>query len=238
MASLGSPVSIRFGKLIAENVINFGKYGQTRCPNHVGLMKHWMNSRRGMSVATSEETKQSSETTTSEESDVEKKHKLEIETLTKDIQLLTEKKEELDDKYKRALAESENLRQRLMKQIDDAKLFGIQGFCKDLLEVADILGKATESVPKEEVRESNPHLKNLYEGLTMTEAVLHKVFKRHGLIPVNPIEEKFDPNLHEALFQQEVQGKEAGTVVVVSKIGYKLHDRVIRPALVGVAKGP
>ncbi|GLG92425.1 GrpE protein homolog [Gryllus bimaculatus] len=129
------------------------------------------------------------------------------------------------------------MRRRLMKQIDDAKLYGIQGFCKDLLEVSDILGTATESVPKQEVTDSNPHLKNLYEGLTMTEAQLQKVFKRHGLVPVNPLNEKFDPNFHEALFQQETADKEPGTVIVVSKIGYKLHDRVIRPALVGVSKG-
>ena len=99
----------------------------------------------------------------------------------------------------------------------------------------------------------------------MTEAQLQNVFRRHGLVPVNPLNEKFDPNLHEALFQQvsmyyteifqiiyikikqhwyyrfalqEVEGKEAGTIVVVSKIGYKLHERVIRPALVGIAKSP
>nr|AGM32937.1 GrpE protein-like protein [Coptotermes formosanus] len=190
-----------------------------------------------MSIA-SEETKQNAETTANEDSENEKKLRTENENLTKEIVLLSEQKLELEDKYKRALADGENMRRRLMKQIEDAKHFGIQGFCKDLLEVADILGKATESVPKEEVRESNPHLKNLYEGLTMTEAQLHKVFTRHGLIPVNPLEEKFDPNLHEALFQQEVQGKAPGTIVVVSKIGYKLHERVIRPALVGVAKGP
>lgn len=70
----------------------------------------------------------------------------------------------------------------------------------------------------------------------MTEGQLKAVFKRHGLEPVDPINEKFNPNLHEALFQQEVEGKESGTVVVVSKIGYKIHDRVIRPALVGVSK--
>lgn len=81
----------------------------------------------------------------------------------------------LEDKYKRALAEGENIRLRLTKQINDAKLFGIQSFCKDLLDVADVLGKATESVPKDEITEKNPHLKSLYEGLTMTEAQLHKV---------------------------------------------------------------
>lgn len=102
----------------------------------------------------------------------------------------------------RALADSENLRTRLTKQIADAKIFGIQKFCKDLLDVADVLSKATESVPKEEITNSNPHLKSLYEGLVVTESQLKSVFKRHGLQPVDPLNEKFDPNLHEALFQQ------------------------------------
>uniref|UniRef100_A0A182J0D2 GrpE protein homolog n=1 Tax=Anopheles atroparvus TaxID=41427 RepID=A0A182J0D2_ANOAO len=172
-----------------------------------------------------------------EPSESEKKLTLEVEELRKESAELTEKVKSLDDKYKRALAESENIRRRLTKQIDDAKLFGIQGFCKDLLDVADILGHATEAVPKEEVSEKNPHLKNLFEGLSMTRQQLNSVFKRHGLEAVNPMNEKFNPNLHEALFQQEVANVEPSTVVVVSKIGYKLHDRCIRPALVGVAKG-
>jgi molecular chaperone GrpE len=94
------------------------------------------------------------------------------------------------------------LRNRLTKQISEAKLFGIQSFCKDLLDVADVLGKATETIPKEEISDKNPHLKGLYEGLKMTEAQLQSVFKRHGLEPVNPLNEKFNPNFHEALFQQ------------------------------------
>ncbi|KAF0300475.1 GrpE 1, mitochondrial [Amphibalanus amphitrite] len=102
--------------------------------------------------------------------------------------------------------------------------------------VADILGKATESVPPEEISESNPHLKSLYEGLKMTEAQLITVFRRHGVVPINPVGEKFDPHQHEALFQQEVEGVQSGHVAVVTKIGYKLHERTIRPALVGVAK--
>ncbi|XP_055537689.1 grpE protein homolog, mitochondrial isoform X2 [Wyeomyia smithii] len=115
----------------------------------------------------------------------EKKLTIELETSRKEIQSLNNKISELEDKYKRALADGENMRRRLTKQIEDAKLFGIQGFCKDLLEVADILGHATEAVPKEE----------------------------------------------------EVENAEPNTIVVVSKIGYKLHERCIRPALVGVAKG-
>lgn len=125
----------------------------------------------------------------------------EIESLTNQIKSLNEKNEELLDKYKRSLADSENLRKRLSKQIDDAKLFGIQKFCKDLLDVADTLGHATIAVPKEEISAKNPHLKNLYEGLTMTQSSLLKVFKNHGLEIINPINEKFNPNLHEALFQ-------------------------------------
>lgn len=81
---------------------------------------------------------------------------------------------DFQDKYKRSLADTENMRKRLTKQIEDAKLFGIQGFCKDLLSVSDILQKATECVPVDEVK-TNSHLKNLYEGLTMTEAELQKV---------------------------------------------------------------
>lgn len=108
----------------------------------------------------------------------------------------------LQDKYRRSLADGENLRKRLTKQINDAKLFGIQSFCKDLLEVADILGHATEAVPKDQLNDSNPHLKNLYDGLVMTRNSLGQVFKRHGLETVNPLNEKFDPNLHEALFQK------------------------------------
>ena len=143
----------------------------------------------------------------------------------------------MQNKYKRALAETENVRSRMRKQVNDAKLFGIQGFCKDLLEVADVLNKATESVPQEELTSNNPHLRDLYEGLTMTETQLHKVFTRHGLVQINPPEgEKFDPNYHEALFQQPAPEKPSGTVAVVTKVGYKLHDRTIRPALVGVFK--
>lgn len=139
------------------------------------------------------------------------------------------------DKYKRSLADNENILSRSRKQIDEAKLFGIQTFSKDLLEVADILGKATESVPKEEI-EKNVSLKNLYDGLLMTETQLQKVFQKNGLEKINPVDEKFDPYSHEALFQIPFPDKEKGTVAVVEKVGYKLHGRTLRPALVGVVK--
>lgn len=138
----------------------------------------------------------------------------------------------------RALAETENVRQRMKKQVDDAKIYGIQGFCKDLISVADILGKATESVPKEQLTDQNIHLKNLFEGLTMTDSELQKVFIRHGLVKIDPKEgDKFDPFIHEALFEVPNTGnKETGTIALITKTGYKLQDRTIRPALVGVFK--
>ncbi|KAL5022480.1 hypothetical protein ScPMuIL_001635 [Solemya velum] len=144
---------------------------------------------------------------------------------------------ELKDKYKRALAETENVRKRMQKQVDDAKIFGIQSFCKDLLDVSDILGKATTSVPKDQLTSANVHLTNLYEGLTMTEGQLLKVFTKHGLEKISPNEgDKFDPYVHEAMFQIPTKDKEGGTIAEITKGGYKLHERTLRPALVGVYK--
>ncbi|XP_019603763.1 grpE protein homolog 1, mitochondrial [Rhinolophus sinicus] len=149
---------------------------------------------------------------------------------------LEEQLKETMEKYKRALADTENLRQRTQKLVEEAKLYGIQSFCKDLLEVADILEKATQCVPKEEITEDNPHLKSLYEGLVMTEVQIQKVFTKHGLLRLDPLGAKFDPYEHEALFHTPVEGKEPGTVALVNKVGYKLHGRTLRPALVGVVK--
>ncbi|XP_073997370.1 grpE protein homolog, mitochondrial Roe1 [Rhodnius prolixus] len=224
------------GRFALESKASFTKAFTSKSQNYRALTNLYSNKYSTISEDKKPETK-----LTEEESEKEGKNKLDpvkqLEELNNLFCEATKQRDELNDKYKRALADSDNMRKRLMKQIEEAKIYGIQSFCKDLLEVADVLGKATECVPKEEVKDSNPHLKNLFEGLTMTESELHKVFKRHGLVQLNPLNEKFDPNMHEALFQQEVEGKAPGTVVVVSKIGYKLHDRVVRPALVGVAKG-
>ncbi|XP_049883500.1 grpE protein homolog, mitochondrial isoform X2 [Pectinophora gossypiella] len=174
---------------------------------------------------------------------VEECHK-KIEELTTELTAVRQQAKDLDDKYKRALADGENTRRRMMKQVEDAKAFAIQSFCKDLLDVADTLAAAAESVPETELSEGGAGeaggaaaaLRQLHDGVRLTRAQLTQVFSRHGLVAVSPLREKFDPNLHEALFQQEVEGAEAGTVVAVSKVGYKLHERCVRPALVGVAK--
>lgn len=184
-----------------------------------------------------EETEGTSEASKSESKNEENKSEnLSIDKYAEMEELLKQSKDEaadFKDKYVRSLAENENVRRRAKKQLEDSKLYAIQSFCKDLLEVADILEKATESVLKEELSKSS-HLKSLFDGLTMTETQLQKVFTNHGLEKVHPLNEKFDPNFHEALFQ--LPGEVSGTVAVVQKTGYRLHGRPLRAALVGVVK--
>lgn len=184
-----------------------------------------------------EETEKTNEVNKSENEIEEKESEnVSMEKYAEMEELLRQSKDEaadFKDKYVRSLAENENVRRRAKKQLEDSKLYAIQSFCKDLLEVADILEKATESVPKEELSKSS-HLKSLFDGLTMTETQLQKVFKSHGLEKVHPLNEKFDPNFHEALFQ--LPGEISGTVAVVQKTGYRLHGRPLRAALVGVVK--
>ncbi|XP_051637367.1 LOW QUALITY PROTEIN: grpE protein homolog 1, mitochondrial-like [Manacus candei] len=158
--------------------------------------------------------------------------------LAKEKTKLEEQLKEVTDKYKSALADVENVRQRSQKLVEEAKLYGIQSLCKDLLEVADILEKATESVPKEEIKDDNPHLKSLYEGLVMTEVQIQKVFKKHGLLRAVPVGAKLDPYEHKALFHAAMEGKEPGTTALVSKTGYELHWCTLWPALVGAGKDP
>merc|ERR1719189_3146732 len=166
--------------------------------------------------------KQSTEEEAKEVSDAEK-------ALQEKLAELEEKHAEVFDKYRRSLADFENLRNRMNKQVADAKLFGIQGFCKDLLEVADILGKAVEAVPKEALEESQ-YLKDIHQGLSLTESQLLKVFGKHGLVQERPLGEKFDPNKHDALFQIPAPDQEPNTVLDVQKVGYILQGRTIRPA--------
>lgn len=136
---------------------------------------------------------------------------------------------------KRCVAETENVRKRAEKQVAESRLFGIQKFAKDLLEVADILEKAVEASP---VKESTSHeVHAMHEGLAMTQTQLQKVFSKNGLVRVTPLGESFDPNLHEALYQipaAAAQGKDAGTVGSVERVGYSLHNRTLRAAQVGV----
>lgn len=177
-------------------------------------------------------TEEAKEATSEKVEDVSENEKL----LEEEVAKLKENNAELMDKYKRSLADFENLRNRMNKQVADSKKFGIQGFCKDLLDVADVLNKAVAAVPEDVLQNESKYLKDVYEGLRLTESQLLKVFERHGLVQENPLNEKFDPNKHDAIFQIPNPHVDANTVLDVQKTGYILHGRTIRPAMVGVSK--
>ncbi len=142
---------------------------------------------------------------------------------------------ESKDRLLRTLAESENQRRRAQREREDAQRYAASSFAKDLLDVADNLRRALTSVPAGEVQDER--LKSLLEGVAATERALLAAFERNGIKRIEPqLGERFDVNLHQAMFEAEGGGRPAGSIVQVLQAGYQMHDRLLRPALVGVAK--
>lgn len=135
----------------------------------------------------------------------------------------------------RALAEVENVRRRGQKEREDASRYAVSGFAKDMLDVADNLRRALESMAKAEPSES---MAALIGGVEATERQLLAAFERHGIRKINPVGETFDPNFHRAMVEIEDPARPAGTVVQVMQHGYVIHDRLLREALVAVSKTP
>tara|TARA_Y100001936_G_C16026515_1_gene642862 strand:+ start:851 stop:1546 length:696 start_codon:yes stop_codon:yes gene_type:complete len=158
-----------------------------------------------------------------------------IEQLKGIIAALQAEMESMKDKSLRALADAENTRRRAEKDIADAKKYGVANFAKSLLSVADNLRRALEAVP-EELKSENDVVKNLSVGVEATERELLRAFEQLGIKQINPMGEIFDPNFHEVMFEMEAAGQEPGTVMQVVEVGYQIHDRILRPARVGVAK--
>lgn len=154
------------------------------------------------------------------------------------LQSLEKQLAEMKDKYIRQVAEYRNLQTRTERDVASAKDFAIQKFAKDLIESVDNLDRALETVPPEsrEDKTKNADLVSLYGGLTMTGSILMKTLERHGLKKFTGMGEKFNPNLHEVLYEAPVPDKEAGTIIQVQTTGYTLNGRTIRAAKVGVAK--
>ena len=142
---------------------------------------------------------------------------------------------ELKDQLLRSLAESENLRKRTIKEIADAKKYSHIYFIRDLVSSVDNLQRALEAVPDDKSQLSEP-IKNLVIGLEIVEKEILNTFEKHSLKQINPLGEKFDYNLHQAMFEVPTNEKEPGYVVEVSQKGYILHDRLVRPAMVGISK--
>jgi molecular chaperone GrpE len=138
----------------------------------------------------------------------------------------------------RALADTENLRRRAMRDLEEAHKYAITNFARELLEVADNLSRALDAVPPR-ARDEIEFIKNLADGIAITEKALLTSFERHQIAKVTPeVGEKFDHNRHQAMFEVETAEQPAGTVAQVLQPGYTIADRLLRPALVGVAKAP
>ena len=147
---------------------------------------------------------------------------------------LEQKNSELNDKILRCLAELDNVRRRSREEIEKSAKFAISNFVGDLVVVAENFFLASENAPKAEI-EKNPAIKNYADAIAMTEKELLKVLEKNQVKRIFPLNQKFDHNFHEAIARVESEAEE-GLVVQVVQAGYSIADRLIRPALVGVAK--
>jgi len=153
-----------------------------------------------------------------------------------ELERLRAENAELKDKYLRALSDMEQLRQRLLREKEEAVKYAASDFARDMLNVCDNLSRAIESVPAGQ-KGQHELLDRLLEGVEMTLQEMLNTFERHQIRKIPAHGERFDPNVHEAMFEVETPPQDAGKVVQVIQEGYTHHDRVLRPARVGVARG-
>ena len=150
---------------------------------------------------------------------------------------LQAERDDLKDKLLRTLAEMENLRRRTEREIADAKSYAVTSFARDMLGSSDNLRRALESLPANAMKTADAAVKALHEGVELTERELLKTLERHGVRRIDPQGEKFDPNLHQAMFEAPDATIAKGLVSKVVQTGYKIGERVLRPALVGLSAG-
>jgi molecular chaperone GrpE len=154
------------------------------------------------------------------------------------VETLARENAEHKDRVLRTLAEMENLRKRTEREVSDMRQYGIASFARDVLAVADTMDRALKALDAELQETANPGVKALLEGVELTERELLKVLEKHGVKRFEPQKgDKFDPNLHQAMFELPDPSQPAGTVAQVVQSGYMIGERMLRPALVGVAKG-
>jgi molecular chaperone GrpE len=150
---------------------------------------------------------------------------------------LMKENEELKDRALRVAAEMENLRRRTARDVHDARSYAIANFAREMLSVSDNLRRALDAVPQEARASADSGFKALIEGVEITERVMLAALERHGVKKLFPEGERFDPNFHQAMFEVANPDVPANTVVQVVQPGYSIGERVLRPAMVGVAKG-
>jgi molecular chaperone GrpE len=153
------------------------------------------------------------------------------------IEALKAENQDMRDKLLRTIAEMENLRKRTEREISDTRSYAIAGFARDMLTATDSLSRALMVLPAEARDSSDATTKSLIEGIEMTEREMQRLLAKHGVKPIEAEGQKFDPHKHQAMFEVPDPSRPEGTVVQVVQAGFAIGDRVLRPAMVGVAKG-
>lgn len=222
-----------------------GIYNTQKC-TLTGINKDAMNMfkvRVFSDKSTDEETKKDEENAAANDSEGESEEDSSTEGSGKEeepseVEKLHVELKQIKDQLLRSLAEQENIRRIAKKDVDNAKAFAIASFAKSLLDTSDNLTRALDAVPEEYRNDKENHavLATLFEGIKMTDDGLTKAFAKNGLTKFGAVGDKFDPNMHEALFEYQDENLEAGSIGQVMKVGFSLKERVIRPAEVGVIK--
>ena len=159
------------------------------------------------------------------------------EAMPDPMALMTAERDDLKDKYLRLAAEMDNLRRRTARDVRDARAYSVSNFARDMLAVSDNLRRALDAIPAEARAAGDAGMKALAEGVEMTERSMLSALERHGVKKLSPAGDKFDPNFHQAMFEVPNTEVPNNTVVEVVQDGFIIGDRVLRPAMVGVAKG-
>jgi len=159
------------------------------------------------------------------------------ETANDIVETLRAENADLKDRVLRTIAEMENLRKRTERDVSDAKTYAIAGFARDMLSATDALSRALMVLPAEARQSGDATTKSLIDGIEMTEREMQRLLGKHGVKPIEAEGQKFDPHRHQAMFEVPDPSKPEGTVVQVVQAGFAIGDRVLRPAMVGVAKG-
>ena len=153
------------------------------------------------------------------------------------VEALTAENNDLRDKLLRTVAEMENLRKRTQRVIEYTRSYAFAGFARDMLTATDSLSRALMVLPSEARESADGTMKSLIEGIEMTEREMQRLLAKHGVKPIEAEGQKFDPHRHQAMFEVPDPTRPEGTVVQVVQAGFAIGDRVLRPAMVGVAKG-
>jgi len=160
-----------------------------------------------------------------------------LEFLNAELARVEEEKKQATDRYLRLAAEMENLRKRTAKDVADARDYSIASFAREMLAVGDNLRRALDAIPPESREAADAGLRALIEGVELTERSMLQALEKQGVRKISPKGERFDPNFHQAMFEIEDAETPVGTVLEVVQDGYVIGERMLRPALVGVAKG-